>query len=127
LLLVGGYVEMLLDLLELRTKTPEEESLFEDLDLDDFLKEKSGGKAGGKRSMALMRVTKRTMTKTATFTVGVLGGYSLFSGAVARIDVIKVGCSSQMCEDLAWLLLLILFLPITLVCVIGSNTYKFFD
>jgi hypothetical protein len=79
---------------EAEDEEPEEESLFEDLDLDDFLKVKAGGKSWWQEKYGSEEGEEEDDDQDGTFTEGVLGGYSLFWGAVARIDVIKVGCCS---------------------------------
>ncbi|CAM6093130.1 unnamed protein product [Calypogeia fissa] len=71
---------------EAEEEEPEEESLFDDIDLDAFLKEKSGGKDWSHEN-SFTDIGEDE--QDGTWTEGVLGGYSLFWGGIARIDVIK--------------------------------------
>lgn len=86
---------------EAEDEEPEEESLFEDIDLDSFLKEKSGGRnRWEENSFAdLDSGEEGTDEQDGTWTEGVLGGYSLFWGGIARIDVLKVSVVGlRICE-----------------------------
>ncbi|CAM6112036.1 unnamed protein product [Calypogeia fissa] len=71
---------------EAEEEEPEDESLFDNIDLDAFLKEKSGGKDWSHEN-SFTDIGEDE--QDGTWTEGVLGGYSLFWGGIARIDVIK--------------------------------------